>query len=394
MGVCGLPWMRLCGELWAARRLAELLGGGCLGFSDIVSGLGVDAGVVRRVARWLVLAGVLVRRGRAYCLGDGVLVDRLLSARGLRLYWAGRPPATRVLGELWGRVPLLLSAGLYWSSGGFNLAAASAAAAVASELFVDSGAQQFYRRFRGAEYPYGPREYLGFAAALGADYAATLDLPLDILVPRGSLGVWEGVRRTVEYGVGVYAAWEDMGLEDLVIVPVLQGYDDPAQWLECLDQYREHGVESRVWGVGSLCMTRSPRLALRVLSALRRRLGDSALLHVFGLGLGVLRSVFWLIDSFDTAAWVYWAKIDGAVLVWDPVESSFIHLTARRGYRYDTVRLMRANALQVKAMVDYVNNCLADPMQIYSAPTRTGPDGSKPPRSLGPRRPRAHRAPR
>jgi hypothetical protein len=63
--------------------------------------------------------------------------------------------------------------------------------------------------------------------AVKADLITTLDMPLDILTPRG-LPVVEGIRKTVEYGVKVVAHAERLDVLDRV-VPVLQGFDDPSQ---------------------------------------------------------------------------------------------------------------------------------------------------------------------
>jgi hypothetical protein len=192
---------------------------------------------------------------------------------------------------------------------------------------------------------------LDFAvSAVGADLIATLDLPLDILAPRG-MPVAEGVRRTVELGVEVASRAEELGVLDRV-VPVLQGFDDPSQWLESLDLYREHGVAPqrfRLWDVGSICMMRSVKAVEEVLSAVRRALGGAEI-HVFGISMNALRRVFHLINSYDTSAWVYWAKVDGAVLVWSRRRGAFIHLQARDGKRYATEDLLEVNLRQVLEM--------------------------------------------
>jgi hypothetical protein len=268
------------------------------------------------------------------------------------LYLAGADAALRVAAES-GIRPLnwLLSAGRYWGGGRFRHSEDfRLARSLGGLLFLDSGAQQFYAKFRDS-YPYTPAQYLDFAlSAVGADLIATLDLPLDILVPRG-LPIAEGVRRTVELGVEVVAHAERLGALGRV-VPVLQGFDDPSQWLESLDLYKEHGITPqrfKLWGVGSICMMRSPRAVEEVLSAVRRALGDAEM-HVFGISMNALRRVFPLIDSYDTSAWVYWAKKDGAVLVWSRRRGAFMHLQTRDGKRYPTEDLMEANLRQVLEM--------------------------------------------
>jgi len=269
------------------------------------------------------------------------------------LYLAGADVALKVAYESGIRhLNWLLSAGRYWRGGKFiHSEDFEMARSLGGLVFLDSGAQQFYAKFKGNEYPYTPAQYLDFAlSSVGADLVATLDLPLDILVPRG-MSIAEGIRKTVELGVEVVAHAENLGILNR-IVPVLQGFDDPSQWLESLDLYREHGItpqKFRLWGVGSICMMRSPRAVERVLSAVRRALGDAEM-HVFGISMNALRRVYPLISNYDTSAWVYWAKKDGAVLVWSRRRGAFIHLQTRDGKRYPTEDLMEVNLRQVLEM--------------------------------------------
>jgi len=269
-----------------------------------------------------------------------------------RLFFAGADAALRVAAES-GLRPLdwLLSAGRYWGGGGFRRSEDfKMARSLGGRLFLDSGAQQFFSRFKD-RYPYTPAQYLEFAvSAVGADLIATLDLPLDILVPRG-MPIREGIKKTVELGVEVVSLAERLGVVERV-VPVLQGFDSESQWLESLDLYKEHGVTPlrfRLWGVGSICMMRSVKAVERVLAAVRRALGDAGM-HVFGISMNALRRVFPLIDSYDSSAWIYWAKKDGAVLVWSRRRMAFIHLQARDGKRYTTEDLMEVNLRQMVEM--------------------------------------------
>ena len=132
------------------------------------------------------------------------------------IYLAGADVALRVAVES-GIRPLnwLLSAGRYWSGGKFKQSEDfKMARSLGGLLFLDSGAQQFFSKFKGGGYPYTPAQYLDFALnVVGADLIATLDLPLDILAPRG-LPVAEGIRKTVEYGVEVAALAEKLGAPD------------------------------------------------------------------------------------------------------------------------------------------------------------------------------------
>jgi len=295
---------------------------------------------------------LIYKKGKLWYIEDDVkkILPSILDPKTLKLYLAGTSTALKVLQSLPFQFPYLLSAGHYWN-GKFRL---PRELKFASEIFVDSGAQQFYRYFNGLDYPYSAIEYVDFAVNLGANLIATLDLPLDILTPRG-LDVKAGLKKTVDYGVNIYEYAEKLGISNKV-VPVLQGFDDASQWLECLDLYKDHGIQSDIWGIGSLCMTKSIKLVSSVIQQLRNELEEKKL-HVFGLALNALKKVFKFIDSFDTSAWVYWAKMDGAVFVWDPLRKRFIQLQARDGKRYDTLSLMRINIQAIFSMVEDLNIC-------------------------------------
>ncbi len=269
----------------------------------------------------------------------------------------------------------LLSAGTYYRGGKFRESDDfSKAKSLGGLLFMDSGAQQFYRDFKGFDYPYTEREYLEFALRVGVDYVATLDLPLDILHPRG-LPISEGIKRTVEHGVELVALAEDLGVVDKV-VPVLQGFNDPSQWLESLDLYKSHGItpgEFKYWGVGSICMMRSPPMVHKVLSAIRRAMPD-ARLHVFGISMNSLRRVYHIINSYDTSVWVYHAKMDGRVYVWDPADKAFMRLKVGYWHAYGTEKLMRANLMQILTMHEDLCRGLTQPPE--TPPKRTTKPGN------------------
>jgi len=268
----------------------------------------------------------------------------------LKVYLAGSSTATKVLRSLGFKIPYLMGAGIYWNGKRFTI---HHPLNFASEIFIDSGAQQFYKKFQGLEYPYSVKEYVNFAISVNADLIATLDLPLDILTPRG-LPVKEGIEKTVEYGVAVIDEAQKLGIKNR-IVPVLQGFDDPTQWILCLDLYKSYGVKkspSGIWGIGSLCMMKGYKLPKIIVWKMREEIKNEKL-HVFGLSLTALKHVYHLIDSFDTSVWIYWAKMDGAFFCWDPYHRRFVQGQVREGKRYDTLALMRMN---VRAIFDMVND--------------------------------------
>jgi len=285
-----------------------------------------------------------------------------------KIFLAGSATALRVAVTS-GVKPLnwLLSAGTYYKNGRFVMSDDfSKARLLGGLLFMDSGAQQFFTKFDNKmDYPYNDKEYLEFALKAGVDYIATLDLPLDILHPRG-LPIMDGIKRTVEHGVELIALAEDLGVSGKV-VPVLQGFDDPTQWLESLDLYKSHGVtpdKYKYWGVGSICMMKSSSLVYKVLSAIRGAIPD-AKLHVFGISMSSLKRVYHIINSYDTSVWVYHAKINGRMLKWNPIRRSFIRINTNR--TYDTKVLMKANMLAILEMhQDLCSDLISDNIDDFN----------------------------
>jgi len=342
-------------ECERAKPYAALLGvlevfaekGLLLSYEEILEAYGKgEKGYLRQVLKRLEDKGFIKKVDRdRYCLTVKGLAIAQRDPPRPKLFLAGADIALKAAKRL-GVRPLnwLLSAGRYWSGGRFKRSEDfRLARSLGGLLFLDSGAQQFYRKFRGFKYPYTAKQYMDLAIKVKADLIATLDLPLDLLAPKG-LGVEEGLKRTVELGIEVLSLAENKDVLERV-VPVLQGYDDPSQWLECLDLYKEHGVTPQkfaYWGLGSLCMMRSARLVERVVKEVREVLRKNKV-HVFGIGLNALKRVYGIIDSYDTSAWVYWAKMDGAVLVWSSWRRSFIHMQARDGKKYSTEDLMEVN---------------------------------------------------
>ncbi len=372
---------KLLGKKYSAclEILEMLYKKGVLASTEIIRRRGVERREsTRQALKRLENAGLIEvvpikgKRERLYHLTDiglKLFEDPLCESEIIKLYIAGHDTAIKAAHDYCMRsntkLNWLIGAGKYWTGLRFRRdACLSLLSDFVKELFVDSGAQQFYRYFSGFDYPYNAKAYLEFAVRVNANLIATLDLPLDILAPRG-LPVSEGIKRTVEHGVECVCEAEKLGVANR-IVPVLQGYDDPSQWLECLDLYKQHGItpsKFKMWGIGSLCMTRSTRLARSVLQEVRRALGHGCRVHVFGLNLRILRKVIDLIDSYDTSAWVYWAKSDGAVLIWSTRRMRFMHFKVRDDHRYDTMDLMEVNLIQLLEMHRHLSSLAAYKMQ-------------------------------
>jgi hypothetical protein len=170
----------------------------------------------------------------------------------------------------------------------------------AREVIVDSGVEVF--RAGAEDYPKGHLERLVSlylkavdAAGRGRVFVTAPDYP-DDFSPRA---LWRdgktNVERTVERAVECVEKypWVEW------LVPIQGHHRDPESVLECIDLYRERGVELQRVGIANLGDDPSTVRAVRLV---RREL-PNAVIHVFDLSLPALRKVYSLIDSFDSMAW-------------------------------------------------------------------------------------------
>jgi len=159
-----------------------------------------------------------------------------------------------------------------------------------------------------------PQDVLAAQVELGADFAASLDYPLDPGASyKENLKRVEGTLRNVE--VALRTAANFLSLGKTMIVPVLHGYTGEmlrysVKRLEELEE--EYSYKFSMYGVGSLVplyADRSggaPEKLVGMFAALRRLVPDCKLLHVFGAGSPFSMRLFFLLgaDSLDTRSWV------------------------------------------------------------------------------------------
>ncbi len=91
---------------------------------------------------------------------------------------------------------------------------------------------------------------------------------------------------------------------ELPIIPVLQGWAAPDDYLRCVDQYRAVGVDlttEPLVGVGSICRRQASADVGAILSALHAR--GLARLHGFGVKVRGLQRYGHLLTSADSMAW-------------------------------------------------------------------------------------------
>ncbi|RLG82528.1 MAG: hypothetical protein DRO09_00090 [Thermoprotei archaeon] len=205
---------------------------------------------------------------------------------------------------------VLVSAGSLWDGCKFKLPYLPRNV---KRVFVDSGAQQFYKLKR---YPYDAKRYYELCKAVKACFCASLDAPLDEVYvydySRGDYevkGVREGfpredyrfwLRYTVENALKVFEMYE----RDGAVKPVLAIQGLRLEWFhECLDMYFEQGFKGyRYWGIGSLCLDKHIDHVVKVAKSLRKRLSDKWV-HVWGLDVRAALRLVNVIDSWDTSMW-------------------------------------------------------------------------------------------
>jgi len=171
-------------------------------------------------------------------------------------------------------------------------------------LFIDSGAQQFSRF---PSYPYSTKTYYLWCISQKANLCASLDVPLDLAIPLWKWNYRDCLKVTVENAVEIVECYEKWEKEPKPIpLLVIQGWE--IEWFEeCMDLYDEFGLLKKwaFWGVGSVCMMRSPKKVYEVCKTIRRRLGTDKWIHAFGVSVKDMKllSRKEQIDAIDSAIW-------------------------------------------------------------------------------------------
>ena len=147
----------------------------------------------------------------------------------------------------------------------------------------------------------------------GLQWAAPQDWMCEPQILRATgMSVQEHQRRTVANFIDLRQRWPG---QDCPVIPVLQGWTIP-DYLACLAMYRAEGIDlvaEPLVGLGSVCR----RQATREVAGLVMRLAGMGLkLHGFGVKGG--SSVRPLLESPDSMAWSYKARIEGIRLPGHP----------------------------------------------------------------------------
>jgi hypothetical protein len=135
------------------------------------------------------------------------------------------------------------------------------------------------------------------------------------ILSRTGLSVIEHQRNTVENHKTLVALWQQDPNPDRVelpVMPTLQGYGSPEEYLRCWDMYGEAGIDLAdypVVGVGSICRRQATNEVGEILSAIRDRDPDVPL-HLFGVKMQGIRRFGHEAASIDTMAWSFNARLN------------------------------------------------------------------------------------
>jgi len=174
--------------------------------------------------------------------------------------------------------------------------------ATVENVILDSGGFAFFSRW--GDYPFSLEDYLDLVYHVRDEHplfrVATLDYPCEPEINRRQLMTNdERIEKTISNAVECVQADKT-----LPWLPVIQGYT-LNEYLDCIERYREVGLKSDYWAIGSICSRKGSPLQIRqIITGIKRQLPTEKL-HAFGLGIPYLEDpqVFQSIYSSDSAAW-------------------------------------------------------------------------------------------
>ena len=205
------------------------------------------------------------------------------------------------------KVPnVMISAGSVWQpkTNKFSLSRTHIPDTV-EQVFLDSGGYSFFSYY--PDYPFTIEEYINLANIIkdqsGITRVVTLDYPCEPDINRSRVSTnEERIQKTVSNAVECIQYDETIPW-----LPVIQGYTID-EYLYCVDLYKDAGITSDYWAIGSICSRKGfPYKIRRIITTLSEALQSK--IHAFGISLKYLYDpqIFNNIYSSDSAAWVWGA---------------------------------------------------------------------------------------
>jgi hypothetical protein len=154
-------------------------------------------------------------------------------------------------------------------------------------LFVDSGAFSYFApapKGKGlSDYPTDDRDYLDWVREVAPTYWATRDYPCEPeLLDYHDRTVVTHQQYTTERTIELFDLADDLGDVPGQRLAVLQGWS-LQDYLDHLDQLRDHGLITDRLGIGSVCRRNREAEIRRIVLAVRDELPSSVELHAFGV---------------------------------------------------------------------------------------------------------------
>ena len=173
------------------------------------------------------------------------------------------------------------------------------------QVILDSGGYSFFSSY--PDYPFSIEDYVGLVNLIkdqsGITRVVTLDYPCEPDINRSRVSTnEERIQKTVSNAVECFQYDETIPW-----LPVIQGYTID-EYLYCVDLYKEVGITSDYWAIGSICSRKGfPHKIRRIITTIADIVPHK--IHAFGLSLTYLYDpqIFNNIYSSDSAAWVYGA---------------------------------------------------------------------------------------
>jgi len=171
-------------------------------------------------------------------------------------------------------------------------------------LMIDSGGYSFMKG--KGEYETSDEDYLSYIYEHQPEYFVLRDYPCepDLLKKLGR-SVEKHQKMTIEKHIKLLDIFESWGKNiQSQPVPVVQGYE-VVDYLNHLDQLKEHGLIRDYLAIGSLCNRGSPNEIRRIILTIRREISSHVKLHGFGVKKSVLKysDILESLNSADSLAY-------------------------------------------------------------------------------------------
>jgi hypothetical protein len=173
------------------------------------------------------------------------------------------------------------------------------------EWIMDSGSYSELKKH--GKYTFTPEEYFNNILLWQPDYFVNMDWMCEPhQLEKTGKTAKEHQELSLEHQIKLHELLEDSWFkEHCELMGIIQGWT-PEQYVDHIDQLKEHDMILPYMGVGSVCRRAADKKIIDVIKTIRRELPDTNL-HGFGVKTSLLkRSITYdCLDSVDSQAWCY-----------------------------------------------------------------------------------------